>query len=312
MTWPINIQTPLTLDGWLEFNRYKWNVTPLRTRLSLEGKEVPSIEAVLYLDKKGRIVRPPLNPYLPVSFYSTPTQKSTKLYRQWIELSELLVQEFKRRGVKGAIPFPPEMIDIRQWQWHGFLGEVRYTFYLKLPHTIEVVDSSVQNKINKAIREGFTCEIATKANYEDVIACLVETEMRQRFNYMLNKNDLVMAIRLLSYENFRIYVCKSNSGEIACTRIVLSAPGLRAIDLVAGTKTRFLKSGCTQLLIWHVLNDLAQYGATGFDFVGANLPTVSAAKADWGGILTPYYMVHPINLRTFATLGLRLIKGVRR
>ncbi|PWH19385.1 MAG: hypothetical protein DDG58_05045, partial [Ardenticatenia bacterium] len=69
MTWPINHKSPLLLDGWLEFNRYKWNVTPIKLRISEEGKKVPAVEAILYLDKVGRIVQPPLNPYLPVVFY---------------------------------------------------------------------------------------------------------------------------------------------------------------------------------------------------------------------------------------------------
>lgn len=305
-------QNPLILDGWLEFNRYKWGVEPLKLRLSEEGKELPSIEAVLYLDKKGRIIQPPLNPYLPIVFYSTATDKVPRLYRQWVTVSKLLAEEFMRRGVKGSVAFPPEVPDIRQWQWSGFLGEVRYTFYIELPYDLNLADYSERKQVNKAERAGFTCEIATKGTFGEVIACLRDTEVRQGFNYKLTTKDLEMALEFLGEEAFRIYVCRAPTGEIASARIVLSFPGLRAIDWVAGTRTKFLPSGATQLLIWDALEDLAKHGAIGFDFAGANLPTVSQAKADWGGKLVPYYAIRPLNLRTIGILAAKMLLQKRR
>jgi len=311
MTWPIAYQSPLFLDGWLEFNRYKWGVTPLKLRLSEEGKELPAIETVLYLDRKGRIVQPPLNPYLPVVFYPTPTDKMTRLYRQWLQTSKLLVEEFLRRGIKGSVAFCPEVGDVRQWQWHGFIAEVRYTFYVELPHDMAFCDYSERKQIQKAEKLGFICELATKKMFSEVIDCLAETESRQRFSYRLDVKDLEMASDLLGEDVFRVYVCKSQSGRLASCRIVLSIPGSRAVDWVAGSRKDFLSSGATQLLVWYVLKDLTQQGVTGFDFAGANLPTVSASKAEWGGRLIPYYAIRPLNLRTLAALGWRMISRWR-
>jgi len=309
---PTGYKCPLTLDGWLEFNRYKWDVKPLMVRLSEEGKELPAIEAVLYLNRRGRIVQPPLNPYLPVSFYITPTEKMSRIYRQRASLNKLLVEEFIRRGTKGSVTFPPEMFDVRQWQWNGFLTQVRYTFFIDLPYSIALSDYSVRKHVNKARRKGFTCERGTKDMFAEVIACLAETEARQRFSYRLNVKDLELALSLLGEESFRIYVCRSNSGEVASARIILSAPGLRAIDWVAGTKKQFLSSGATQLVILYALTDLAEQKAIGFDFAGANLPTVSAAKTVWGGKLKSYYVVSPFNLRTLGALGFKVGHQIRR
>lgn len=309
MTWPINYQSPLFLDGWLEFNQYKWGVKPLRVRLAEGEKDLPALEAVLYLDKRGRIVQPPLNPYLPVAFHPTPTDKVPRLYRQWVSLSELLVEEFVKRGVKGSVAFPPEVTDVRQWQWRGFSVEVRYTFYIDLPYNLGLCDYSNRQRINKAERTGFTCEIATKTVFPEVIACLKETEARQKFTYRLSVKDLETALDLLGEQYFHVYVCKAITGELAAARIIISTTGMRAIDWVAGTKRKFLSSGATQFLIWHSLTDLAQQGATGFDFAGANLPTVSAAKAEWGGKLVPYYAIRPLNMRTLAVMGYRMLKN---
>jgi len=310
--WPIDYKSPLMLEGWLEFNRYKWGVKPLRVRLSEEGKELPAIEAVLYLNRRGRIVQPPLNPYLPIAFHPTPTDKITRLYRQWQSMSKLLAEEFVKRGVKGSIAFPPEVVDVRQWQWSGFLAETRFTFYIDLPFDEKICDYSERKQINKALKRDFICEIATKDTFPEVIGCLVETEKRQVFRYRLNVKDLETALHLVGEETFRVYVTRSSAGEVACARIVLSSSGSRGIDWVAGTKTKFLNSGATQLLISYVLSDLTRQGATGFDFGGANLPTVSAAKAVWGGKLVPYYVVRPLNLRTLGVLGFRMWQQIRR
>ena len=310
-SWQVVNQSSLNLDGWLEFNRYKWGVQPKRVRLSKEGKELPAIEAVLYLDKEGRIVQPPLNPYLPVVFYPTPTNKETRLYNHWMSSSNLLAEEFLRYRVKGSVVFSPEVLDIRQWQWQGFLSDVRYTFYLDLPFSIEQVAPSVRNRINKANKTNFSCEIATKDTFSEVIECLLETEVRQKFNYRLNVRDLEMALELIGKESFRVYVARDSSDEVASSEIVISVPGLRAIHWIAGARRKFLSSGASQLLIWYILTDLWQHGATGSDFVGANLPTTSAGKADWGGKLMPYYLVRPLDLRTLGRLGLTILQRTR-
>lgn len=310
--WPVGVKSPLTLDGWLEFNHYKWGVKPLNIRLTEKGKELPAIEAVLYLDAKGRIVQPPLNPYLPVAFYPTPSNSWTRLYRQWMSVSECLVQEFIKRGQKGSLAFPPELIDVRQWQWSGFLSEVRYTFYVSLPYDLELADYSQHKQLKKALKTGFVCEVAPKHMCAEVIACLAETEVRQQFAYRIDAKDLETALHLLGEEILRIYVCKSATNEVASARVVINAPGSIAIDWVAGTKKKFLSSGATQLLIYHALTDVAQEGAIGFDFAGANLPTVSTAKAEWGGRLMPYYAVRPLNLRTVGVLGYRMLRQRKR
>ncbi|MEM2367846.1 MAG: hypothetical protein QXQ50_06390 [Candidatus Bathyarchaeia archaeon] len=313
MTWPVNYQSPLLLDGWLEFNQYKWGAKPLRVRLTEGDKDLPAIETVLYLDKKGRIVQPPLNPYLPVAFQPTPTEKLPHLYRQWASLSKLLVEEFIKRGVKGSVAFPPEVTDIRQWQWSGFFAEVRYTFYIDFPYNFEIFASDNRRRqVRKAMRANFTCELATKDLFPEVVACLKETEIRQNFITGIGVKDLEAALDFLGQDSFLVYICRSSQGEVVSVNIEISAPGMRAIGWLAGTKRSFLDSGATQFLIWYVLTDLARKGAIGFDFAGANLSTVSAAKAEWGGRLVPFYVIRPLNIRTLVAMGVRMLNNLRR
>jgi len=295
--------SPLMLDGWLEFNRVKWSLRPLRLRLKEDDKELPAIDTVVYLDKKGRITQPPLNPYLPICFTHSPTEKNTRLYRQWLKASALLAGEYKRRGIRCAVSFPPEITDIRQWQWLGYIAEVRYTFCLELTAGTDKLDYQVIKQIKKAENAGFTYDLLTKSDFEGAVECLADTESRQGFSYRLGVSDIRTAQQLLGEEHLRVFVCRAPSGEVACARIVIVGETANALDWVAGTGRRFYNSGATQYLTYRVINELSRTNVRYFDFCGANLSSVSAAKANWGGDLRPYYLISAPSLRTLFRLG---------
>lgn len=300
---------PLMLDGWLKFNEYKWGLKSQILKFNLKGENSCSVEMVIYLDKKGHIVLPKLNPFLPTVFHPTPTGKVSKLRHQWLSVSELLVKEFKKRGLKSSIALPPEIIDVRVWQWQGFLTEPRYTFYLGLPINLSDVDPIVRKNINRAKNEKFY--VLRTYDFEKVIECLSDTEKRQNFSYRLTKDDLEVAAKFLGEENFRCYIAFAPNNEPASARIVLKGNNEMALDWVAGTKKKFLNSGITNYLISFILDDLVNSGTKIFDFNGANLPTVQEAKSNWGGELKVYYTLRPLNLRTFLGFGLRWLKSKR-
>lgn len=300
------LASPLSLDGWVEFNRIKWGFKPLRLRLTAQGKQLPALEAVLYVDRRGRIHQPNRNPYLPVAFSPTSTAQPQRLYRQWLSLSELLGEEFYQRGVAGAVSLSPEVTDVREFQWKGFLAEPRYTLWLDLPYSVGNADPAVRKQIAKATRLGYRCE--QTRSVEDVCFCLKETEKRQGFHHNLEAGDLLLAMELLGDEVFRCYACYAPDGEVASARIVLRHPDGHALDWVAGTVEKHLTNGVTQLLISFVLDDLGKSGAVSFDYCGANIKTVAASKATWGSRLRPYYTISAPNLKGLARFAMRMWK----
>lgn len=298
--------SPLFLDGWLEFNQRKWNLKPRVVEFREDNKELPLLKAVLYYDNKGQVRMPPRNPYLPVKFQSTPTESLSSLGRQWLAVSSMMVENLYRSGVRGTIALSPNVTDMRPFQWQGFHVQVRYTFYLNIPIDESEIDYAVRKQIKKAIKNGFTCSDAVSS--EAIIECLEDTEDRQGFSYGLSGADIHIAKELLDEKHFRCYGCYAPSGEIASARIILHSPGSRAIDWVAGTKREFLNSGATQAIIAFALEDLASRGAAGFDFAGANIPNVAAAKATWGGHLIPYYTISVPSVRGMAKYAIDMIK----
>ena len=290
--------SPLAHAGWLAFNRETWGVTPKVVRLTGDGAPLPAINAVYYLDRKGRIVIPRLNPYLPVSFTSTPTQGRARLDRQWLEASGWLAAEMRTQGLRGAIALPPEVADIRPWQWAGFRANVRYTFVIDLHTLAEHQDSMVRNRIATARRRGYRSEPTDRLG--DVWACLLATQERQGFGHGLSLRDLERAREYLGPERFRCYLCRAADGEPASAFIALYEPGGEAIGWVAGTRLGDLAAGAAQLTMHDALVDLAAAGARKLDWAGANLATIAAAKASWGPRLVPYFLVEAPTTRGIA------------
>jgi hypothetical protein len=292
------VNSPLFLPGWLAFNREKWGAEPVTLRLERDPANPPRLESVIYLDRKQRVWLPPLNYYLPVAFTPTPTQSGPSRYRQWLEMTERLAGEMGERGLHDRVALPPEVADVRAWQWAGFRVSARYTFYLDLPYDTAQLDAATRKNIVKGQKNGFRDERTT--DMDAVMACLEETELRQGFRHRLDATDLVMLRELMGDEHLRAYVCYAPNGEPAATKVVLHRPGGRAVVWLSGTRAEYLSACATQLQFLHVLEDLHAAGAVGCDFAGANLPGVALSKSKWGGTLVPFFTVESPGLMGLA------------
>ena len=301
--------TPLSLPGWLEFNRRKWGATPHRELLTTEGKPLPAVEAVFYTNKRGKLVMPRLSPYLPVEFRPTATDALPRLGRQWLSVGGLLAERWRKLGLAGTISLHPGIVDVRPFQWRGLRASVRYTFQLPFPFDLMAADKDVRRRSKNAQDAGFTCALST--DMTQAISCLVETESRQEFDCRLTVDDLRLALDLLGSDHFRTYVCYGPRMRPVSTLIVVHCPGCWAVGLVAGTARDSLSSGATQLMYRFALYDLQAAGAIGFDFAGANLPLISAFKLQWGGRLVPIYGVEQYGLRSTARFAFEWYKAAR-
>ena len=115
---------------------------------------------------------------------------------------------------------------------------------------------------------------------------------------------LQQALAGLGPEAFRLYNGYDPKGRPAASIIVLHRPGAFVQDWLAGSAAEHLASGVTQLVRKTLFDDVRQLSARGFDFCGANLPAVATPKAEFGGTLTPFYEVKPVDSRYLAALRL--------
>jgi len=293
---------PLGLDGWVEFNRRKWGVTPLTIHHARSGSRWPELRAVLYLNERSQVVVPPLHPYVALSFHATPTRQTSRASAQWLELAGLFLQDVNSRRLGTPLPLPPDVTDLRPFQWSGYAVGLRYTCLLEFPYSLDLAEGSVRTAIQKARRLDYRCERTT--NMRAVASCLEATEHRQGFTHQLTVDDLNLLQTLLGEEHLRAYICYGADGTAAAAQLILHQPGARAIGWVAGAHPARLQDGVNQLLEHETVHDLQAAGASGYDLAGANLPSVAAAKLKWGGQLVAYGTVEEAGLAA----GLRKAK----
>lgn len=280
---------PLMLPEWQEFNRRQWNVEPHTVEFAPRGPNGQTLRVVTYRDRRGHFVLPTMNPHWPMDLHTTKTDSPARLQRQWTELAELFVEEMTIAGTRGRLALPPELPDVRPWQWAGFRVMPLHTFYLEFPYSITQADPQVRQKIRKAQQAKFTCRRAE--DLDDFLACLRGTEDRQGFDHELTRESLRNGLQLMGPDVFRLYVAYSSDGEPASSRLILHTPGGRACDLACGTTHKHMPTGATQLLLAHALEELQQDGASGFNFCCANIQSVSPSKANWGGQLLTQFAI---------------------
>lgn len=287
--------TPLELPAWTEFNAWRTGLRVERFLAAPAGGR--QIRAVLYIDRRGHVMIPPNNPYLPLVFESSRPHPSGRT-AEWFATAEPLVDAMEGHGVANAITFPPEVTDVRPWQWRRFLVGVRYTYYLDFPFDPTIMDRSARRQTNRAASLGLRTERVTAI--DPVIDCLTATEARQGFSHRVGGRELSTARSLLGDENLRMYVGYEADGRPASAMVVLHAPGARTIGWLTGTRADALASGTVHLLWRTAFDDLAAAGATGIDLCGANIPSIAAFKSHWGARLLPFFAIRSYSLRAGA------------
>lgn len=292
------VRGPLMLDGWLEFNRIKYGLQPKLYRYTQGSNHEAILEAVLYLDKAGRIRHPWRNPYLPVAFVPTQTSQSHKVRYQWVELANLLVTEMQERGIANTVNLSPEVFDVRPWQWAHFQTGVKYTCTIDLPYQVEIASQDARRRIRQCPVDGFRVERTTDT--AEAAECLMASEKRQGYKLDVSEKELELARSLMGDDAFRIYAAYAADGTMASASVVLHRAGAQAVGWVAGTRKEYLSAGVTQYIDYVTMLELHEDGATSLDLAGANIRSVAIPKFRLGATLVPYYSIESYSLKRLA------------
>jgi hypothetical protein len=302
-------RSALFLDGWLKFNEEIWGFKSERVVYRLPGKELPSLEAVLYLDKRGRVRMPPCNPYLPLQFSSTPTEKNCQLYTQLTSVMQLFAEDVKRRGVSGSLAFLPGFLDARAFQWLGFDTTFRYTFVTKLPINTNEVDKRIKGHIEKAKKLGYRAQ--RTRNWDDVLYCLDKSATYQKFDNILSSSILHNLDKALS-GNLIGHISYDKENIPVSSQLRININNGATIGWQAGTDRDHIVYGVNQFLYNFSLQDMALLGGKTFDNCGANIESVARAKAAWGFDLVPYITIVDHSFVEKAKKAVGRIKGARK
>ncbi|WP_019558162.1 GNAT family N-acetyltransferase [Thioalkalivibrio sp. ALE12] len=297
---------PMLLDGWLQFNEEHWGLSAQRLVLSPEKGKSWELQTVLYTNRKGIIVQPPRNPYLPIQFATSATRVSA-INRRKRDAFEALVKAMESYRGQRPIALDPVVQDVRPFVWEGQVARPRYTYTLPLPGWSEQADKTVFQKARKAEKGGYTVE--QTFDYEAVQGCLESAQDRKGFDHRVSARGLARLAELMGGEHFVCFLARGADGTPKGAWVRIYVPGGRALAWSAGVQTEALKDGVNSLLAVHALEWFESRDCTSFDFVGANIPGVAAMKETWGGELTPYYVVSPRSLRYLALEAREMVHG---
>jgi hypothetical protein len=300
-----NIKSFYLLPEWVTLME-RWTAAKAH-RLELQGEHGGQFTAVVYRTR-GRLAQPRYMPYLGCEFMPTSSEHSHKITLQWLDLAGQFIEQLRQLGWNRWLTLPPGLVDMRPFTWRNILPTPRYTYCLE-PSAIGERDAwsrRIKRSIKSAQQDGYTVQrnLDLNAAYSNIKS----TEQRQQFEYSVTMKMLEEASASLGPEAFRLYNAYDQHNHPACSIIVLHRPGAVVQDWLAGTAQEHLKSGVTQLVRDFLFADLKLLGSRGFDFCGANLPAVAAAKSEFGGALTPFYQLEPLNTRYVTKCALRLLR----
>jgi hypothetical protein len=298
---------PLRSQAWLDFNAAQWGITPLPVAYIGEGDEPARLDGVLYLDRGGRVTYPRVNPYLPFTLHSHNPRHAAK---DWLALAPQLARELNTRGTSQRIILPADYLDARPFQWAGLRCGLYYTYYFRFPYTLAQAASDIRRRVKKAQGLGYVCKV--HGSPADALACINESEKRKGFGYNVGLPALQKLLAQLGPEVLRIYVTYGPDGSTAAAFVALTQANGISYAFLTGSAGDVLPTGATQLNIWCMLEDLQAAGCTSFDYVGANTPSLAAAKAQWGCELVPHLTVEQVNVRALARDGWRMLRGKGR
>jgi hypothetical protein len=282
-------------EGWVRWVSEISGLTSEFVSYSSPGKDIPRLEGTVFFDAKGRFRQPKFGPYLALSYTPGAAAQTERRYRQWVSVAELFASDIVERGLAGSIALPPGMLDARPFQWAGLNVQLRYTFAAPLPVNSEQFQPDIRRRVRRATEAGYVAERST--DWAGIMDCLLDTEEAQDFKHDLTVESLRSAHRSMGDESFRGYVVRDPDGTAVSGGVRLHEPGTTAINWLQGTRRSHLSEGVTQLMYSFVLDDLAAAGASDFDYVGANIKSVAAAKAGWGLPLVPYLLVGSFDTR---------------
>lgn len=284
---------PLFEEGWIKFNEHKWGVKA--SVIELSPTNIWNLKTVIYLNKHGKIVLPPRNPYLPI-YFECEAQNLPKVNARKREAFSALADIYDKKGVHGTVTFSPNIMDMRSFTWKNFIVTPIYTYHIDIETFSENARNSVINKAKKAIMNGYHCEISK--DYAAIEKCLSFAENRKSFKHRTTKEDLAYLANTLGDENFICFLAKDKDGNPVGTWIRLFEKNGGIVHAwSASVENNALRDGVNSLLGQVAFEYFEQVKCRIFDFGGANLPSVASMKENWGGELVTYYTIRERNFR---------------
>lgn len=243
------------------------------------------------------IVPPSLTPYSGILIKERPSKYTSKVENYKLNISNEIISFLNREFSQITLILSPTYNDIRGYIWNNFSEKVLYTYSSIIDNPgnlFESFDPDVKRQINKLENTDFTI------NKNDSIKTFFDLQeksfLRQQYSFKLSKTEFFEFLKGLDSEKcYKVYTIYEAGIPSYSTVILIHKQ--TAYYWLAGGDPAFFAKGHNKILLWEIILDLNKEGVKYFDFVGANTPSISKYKSNFGLNLVPYYYLEKTNNR---------------
>lgn len=205
-----------------------------------------------------------------------------------LEVSAALIGARQKQLRNWSLLLSPAITDVRPWIWTRWDVRPRYTYVLDVSKPLNV-SATVRPRLRKAAEAGMT--LHGEWDLDALWSVFADTQGRQGFGVRLTRESFSRLAQSLHAGGLaRMEIARAADGEPAAGHILLAVPGTStAFQWVAGTHSRYFKSGVSA---WQTVESATELGRRGFqawDLCGADLASVARFKSDLGAELVVYY-----------------------
>lgn len=222
--------------------------------------------------------------------------------KKWLgEIAEFLKNQ-KNKVV--FLAFPPEVVDMQPFLWAGLKVTPQYTYRLNLNQDVAQIEAGMsperRNDIKRAIKDGVT--VQQIEDYNQVEAIIQKTFQRKDKGF--DQKFVRKILNDFSNAGNSVAFIASFNDKPCAASFVVHSNGI-AYYLLGGYDHKNAHAGAGAYALWSVIQHCKSIGIKVFDFEGSMLPEVERYFRGFGGVLTPYYLVHKGNFITEVGLKLR-------
>jgi lipid II:glycine glycyltransferase (peptidoglycan interpeptide bridge formation enzyme) len=290
------------------FHQTKW------LKKVYSGKGV-DFEVVVVYDDKGQLVAgfafgyksiysqralatAPVTPYFSPLIKPKKTNSRIKQESYYNTITELIIEYLESKLSYIKITFPPEIIDIRPWDWSNYTNKVLYTYKSELKVIDDVInkfDSDIKRRAKKAKELDYILSTDTsEMQIHDFYELLQKTYKKQQHKFTLSEGVFKGIVSsIFKEESAKIYTVYYERKPVSSCLIIFDTN--IAYYWLAGSDPDYLKMGFNQLLFVEMMADLSNMGKEYFDFIGANTSTIARYKGTFNMDLVPYHQVEKVS-----------------
>ncbi len=218
----------------------------------------------------------------------------------WFESLTRLLHEHLS---KSDLILPPDIQDVRSFQWASWQVSPLYTFRLDISDPDQVLSgwSNGARRVYSKMKDQYELKSSTEYEHDIVRMCLEAYERSNRTPPLSSDQLEGLVLRQVRRGEAVCYTAQQGDDASPSAGIVVLGTAPDAYYWVAGS----IPGPAMTVLLGKLLYELSKKGYNTFDLVGANTPSIAEFKRRFNPVLTPYFRVRHVRnrlLRIFLSL----------